>query len=153
MPDEPMTPEEEELAGLFRTLFPDGTDWAHLARDDAAWAAFSHTVAALLAPEFVYEDDYLPDHVGESYRGIDGLRRAWTGYVEPFDEMIYDLERIVGSRERFVSTHRIRAKARHSGIQQDFRVAYIWTYRDGTLIHAQGFRDADEALAAARLQR
>jgi len=66
--------------------------------------------------------------------------------------MVHDLERVVGSRNRFVSIHRVRAKARQSGIVQDFRIAYIWTYRGGRLIHAQGFRDADEALKAARLE-
>jgi hypothetical protein len=106
----------------------------------------------LLAPEFVYEDDVLPDHAGETYRGLDGLRRAWTGFVEPFEEMVYDLERIVGSRERFVSSHRGRAKARNSGIVQGFGVAYIWTYRDNGLVHAQGFRDAAQALRAAGLE-
>ena len=27
---------------------------------------------ALYAPDYVYEDAVLPDHVGESYRGLDG---------------------------------------------------------------------------------
>jgi len=79
MPDESTSRDGEELAVLFRTLWPDGTDWAHVARDDAAWAAFWQPFATLLAPEFVYEDDYLPDYVGETYRGLDGLRRASTG--------------------------------------------------------------------------
>ena len=152
MPDESTPPDQKELAARFRTIFGDGTDIAHVARDDAAWAAFSQLFAAVLAPDFVYEDNYLPDHVGETYRGLDGLRRAWTGFAEPFEEMAYDLERIVGSGDRFVSTHQVRTKARHSGIVQDFRVAYIWTYRDGRLIHAQGFLDADQALKAAGLE-
>jgi len=152
MADEPMTPDEEELAAALRTIFPDGTDWAHLVRDDAVWAAFLSTIAALIAPDYVYEDDFLPDHVGETYHGIDGLRRAWSAYAEPFEEMTYDLERVVGSRERFVSIHRVRAKARYSGIVQDFRVSYIWTYRGGRCIHTRAFRSADEALKAAGLE-
>ena len=143
--------DEEELAVLFRAGFPDGTDIARVVRDDAMWAAFSQPFAALLDPEFVYEDNYLPDHVGETYRGLDGWRRAWIGFVEPYEEMAYELERIVGSDDCFVSTHRVRAKARHSGIVQDFQAAYIWTYRDGRLIHAQGFREADQALRIAGL--
>ena len=77
---------------------------------------------------------------------------AWTGWVEPFEEMAYDLERVVGSGDRFVSIHRVRTKGRHSGIKQDFRVAYIWTYDGGRLIHTRGFRDADQALATAGLK-
>jgi ketosteroid isomerase-like protein len=151
MSDESMTPDQEELAAAFRTIFPDGTDWAHVVRDDAAWAAFSQPLAAVVAPEFVYEDDVLPDHAGEMYHGLDGLRRASNAYAEPFEDMIYDLERIVGSGDRFVSIHRVRTKARHSGIVQDVQAAYVWTYHDGRLIHLRGFMGADGALKAAGL--
>ena len=152
MSDESMTPDQEELAAAFRTVFPDGTDWAHLVRDDAAWAAFSRTIATLIAPDYAYEDDILPDHVGETYHGLDGQRRAWSTYAEPYEELAYDLERIVGSSDRFVSIHRVRAKARQSGIAHDFQVAYIWTYRDGKLVHCRAFRHAHQALKAAGLE-
>ena len=56
-----MTANEEEVAAAFRTTLPDGTDWAHVARDDAAWTAFSQAFATLLAPDFAYEDKILPD--------------------------------------------------------------------------------------------
>jgi ketosteroid isomerase-like protein len=152
MSDESMTPAQEELAAALRMVFPDGTDWAHVVRDDAAWEAFSQPLAAVVAPEFVYEDDVLPDHAGETYRGLDGMRRASAGYVEPFEWMTYDLERIVGSGDCFVSIHRVRAKAHHSGIVQDVQAAYVWTYRDGRLIHVRAFMGADQALKAAGLE-
>lgn len=152
MSDESMTPDQEGLAAAFRTTMPDGTDWAHVVRDDAAWETFSRPLAAVVAPEFVYEDEVLPDHAGETYHGLDGLRRASAAYVEPFAEMIYDLERIVGSGDRFVSIHRVRATARHSGIVQDVQAAYIWTYHGGRLIHLRGFVGAEQALKAAGLE-
>jgi ketosteroid isomerase-like protein len=136
---------------LLIRAFPAGPDFVRIARDDVVWAAFSRAGAPAYAPEFAYEDNFLPDHAGETYRGLDGLRRAWTGFTEPFEEMAYEPERIVGSGDRFVSIHRVRAKARHSGIVQDFPVAYIWTFRGGKLIHCRGFGDADQALKAAAL--
>jgi hypothetical protein len=48
MPEEPTTPDLEELEAHFRTAFSDGTDIAHLARDDAAFAAFSQAFAPIL---------------------------------------------------------------------------------------------------------
>jgi ketosteroid isomerase-like protein len=132
--------------------FQPGSDVARLPRDDAVWAAYSRAGAPVYAHEFTYEDDILPDHVGETYRGLDGLRRAWTGFTEPFEEMAYDLERIVGSGDRIVSMHRVRAKARHSGIVQDFRVGYVWTFRSGRLVHCRAFLDPDQALKAAGLE-
>jgi len=76
MAEESTTPDPEELAALFRTVLPDGTDVAHLVRDNAAWAAYSQAFAPLLTPDFVYEDSEMPDHLGETYRGIEGFRRA-----------------------------------------------------------------------------
>ncbi|HEV2980637.1 MAG TPA: nuclear transport factor 2 family protein [Solirubrobacteraceae bacterium] len=149
MPDESTTSDLEEA--FRRTFLPDGTDWGHIVRDDAAWAAFSQTIAPIVAPDYAYEDDFLPDHAGETYHGLDGLRRAWIGFVEPFEELTYDLERIVGSGDQFVSIHRVRSKARQSGIVQDFRVAYTWTYRGGRLVHTRGFLGADQALKAVGL--
>jgi ketosteroid isomerase-like protein len=152
MPEEPTSPGQGELAGIFRATVPDGIDWARLARDDAAWAAFSHRLDPTLAPDFAYEDNYIPDHAGETYRGLEGLREAWIGFVEPYEEMVYALERIVGSGERFVSIHRVRTRARHSGIEQDFRIAYVWTFRSGRLVHCRGVADVDEALEVVRLE-
>src|SRR5690242_20393106 len=91
--------------------FQPGSYVARIARDDAVWAAYSRASAPVNAPEFAYEDDLLPDHIGETYRGLDGLRRAWAGFTEPYEEMAYDLEQIVGSGDRLVSIHRVRSKA------------------------------------------
>jgi ketosteroid isomerase-like protein len=134
---------------LVRTGFPAGLDFVRIPRDDAVWAALSRAGAPGYAPEFAYEDDFLPDHAGETYRGWDGLRRAWLGFTEPFEEMAYDVERIVGSGDRVVSIHRVQTKARHTGIVQDGRWAYVWTFRRGRLVHFRGFGDPDQALKAA----
>ena len=47
-------------------------------------------------PEITYEDTALPDHAGETYRGVDGVIRATERWAEPFEKMTIDLERIVG---------------------------------------------------------
>jgi len=141
----------QESTTPFRGI-PDGTDMARVARDDAAWAAYSQAITPFVAPEFAYVDNFLPDHAGKTYRGLEGLRRALVNVAEPFEEMIYTFERIVGSGDLFVSVHRMRARARHTGISFDQPVAYIWHFRDGRIVHAQGFLDPDEALKAAGLE-
>jgi ketosteroid isomerase-like protein len=67
--------------------------------------------------------------------------------------MAYEFERIVGSADRLVSIHRVWGKARHNGIVQDFRVAYVWTFRSGRLSHCRAFGDPDQALKAAGLEQ
>lgn len=154
MADESALPDLEELAALVRTAVPDGTDAVQLVRDDAAWAAYSEGFAALLAPDFVYEDSAMPDHAGETYRGTEGYRRAATSLTEPFEKMIFDLERIVGAAgNRVVSIHRVRATARKTGISFDLQAAYIWNFREGEIFRLQGFIDPDKALKAAGLEK
>src|SRR5438876_11256173 len=61
---------------------------------------------SLLDPEVTYEDRNLPDHVGETYRGHEGVARAAERWIEPFEWLTLELEEIVGAGDRLVSIHR-----------------------------------------------
>jgi ketosteroid isomerase-like protein len=107
---------------------------------------------SLLDREVVYEDQQMPDHAGETYRGHEGVLRAMETWSEPFEEMTNELQRILGSGDLLVSIHRLRATARYTGIRFEEPSAYVWVFRDGKVIHVTGFRDPDEALTAAGLE-
>lgn len=104
---------------------------------------------SLLDPKVTYEDTILPDHVGEAYRGHAGVARATERWLEPYERLTIELEQIVGAEDRLVSIHRVWGRARHTGIEAEGPVAYLWTFRDGKVIHFQSYRDPEEALAAA----
>ena len=104
---------------------------------------------SLLDPHVTYEDENLPDHVGEAYRGHEGIVRAARRWIEPFEWLLIELERIVDADDCLVSIHRTRSKARHSGIEFEAPLAYIWAFRGGKIIHFQSFREPEEALEAA----
>src|SRR5437763_13831903 len=57
---------------------------------------------SLLDPDVTYEDTILPDHVGETYRGHEGVARAVARWFEPFSEITISLERIVGEGDCLV---------------------------------------------------
>ena len=103
---------------------------------------------SLLARDVTYEDTTLPDHVGETYHGPEGVIRATERWVEPFEWLQIELERVLSAGDRLVSIHRVRARARHTGIELDGPVAYVWTFRDGKVIHFRSFRDPEEARKA-----
>ena len=105
----------------------------------------------VLDPDVAYEDTILPDHVGETYRGHEGVRRATERWIEPYEWLLIALERIVGTNDTLVSIHRVRAKARHTGIEFDLRVAYLWTFRAGKITHFKSFFEPEQALEAAGL--
>ena len=94
------------------------------------------------------EDDVLPDHAGETYRGREGVVRAARTWLEAYEQFAVELEQIVGSGDRLVSIHRFRGKGRHSGIEDGGRYAYLWTFRDAKVIHFVSFRDPVDALEA-----
>ena len=104
---------------------------------------------SLLDPDVAYEDSTLPDHIGETYRGHEGVSRATARWVEPYETFSIELERIVGAGERLVSIHRVRGRARYTGIEAEGPVAYLWTFRGGKVIRFESFREPNEALKVA----
>jgi len=116
-----------------------------------AWQRGDVIDMALLDSHVVYEDETLPDHIGEAYTGHEGIVRAAQRWIEPFEWLLIELEEIVDAGDRLVSIHRTRSKARHTGIEFDTPLAYLWTFRDGKVIHFQSFREPQEALEAAGL--
>lgn len=107
---------------------------------------------ALYAPDAVYEDAVLPDHVGESYRGLDGFVRAAEAWIEPLEWLLVELDQIIDADERVVSLHRARLKMRHTEIEFESPLAYIFTFQDGKVVHHRAFVDHAEALETVGLQ-
>jgi ketosteroid isomerase-like protein len=116
-----------------------------------AWRRGEVDLSPLLAEDVVYEDSEMPDHVGESYRGHAGFIQALETWSEPYEAMTLELQEIVGAGDRFVTIHRLHTKARRTAIEFDETGAYVWTFRDGRVVHVRGFRDAGEALRYADL--
>lgn len=114
-----------------------------------AWTPGGEMDMSLLDSDVAYEDSNLPDHVGEVYRGHEGVARATERWLEPYESLTIELDRIVGTGDCLVSIHRARGKARYTGIEEEGPLAYVWTFRDGKVIHFRSYRDANEALAAA----
>ena len=101
--------------------------------------------------EATYQDDSLPDHAGETYHGHEGLVRASRQMADPFSEVLIEPVRIVGSGDTLVNIVRIRAKATFTGIEFDIPYAYVYTFREGKIIHGRGFASVKKALDAAGL--
>jgi ketosteroid isomerase-like protein len=137
---------DEDVANLRSFL----EDWDPKA-DLAAWKRGEPRGTSLFDPEVGYEDTFLPDHAGETYRGYDGIAGATERWLEPFDTMATDLDRVVGDGDVLVSIHRFHAKAHYTGMEFDESLAYVWTFRDGKVIHLKSYWDPAEALEAAGL--
>ena len=118
-----------------------------------AWRGESPFDMSLLDSHVIYEDANLPDHIGEAYSGHEGIIRAARRWIEPFGVgLLIELEQIVEADDCLVSIHRAQSKARHTGMEFDTPLAYVWAFRGGKVIHFQSYREPDEALKAAGLR-
>jgi len=132
----------ERLRGRLETWDP--------VADIEAWRQGRTTVdVSFLDPDVVYEDGVLPDQTRET--GYEGVARATARWLEPFESVTIEFDRIVGDGDRVVSIHRAQMRARHTGIDFDTPLAYLWTFRDGRVVHFKSYLDPAEALAAAGL--
>jgi ketosteroid isomerase-like protein len=107
--------------------------------------------SALYAPDAVYEDAVLPDHVGEAYHGLDGFIRAAEEWIQPLEWLVVELEQIIDADERVVSLHHARLKMRHTEIEFESPLAYVFIFQDGKIVHQRAFVDHAEALKAVGL--
>lgn len=133
-------------------------DWGREPWTPEAWEQSEVIDMSFFDPDVVYEDTTLPDHLGEAYRGHEGIQRAAKRWIEPQEWLHVELEQIIEAGDRLVSVHRLRSKARHSGIEFDTRdpdlpsLAYLWTFRNGKVIHFKSFLGTEKAIQEAELR-
>ncbi len=116
-----------------------------------AWQRGEVWDMSFLDPQVTYEDTILPDHIGEEYRGHEGVLRAVEAWFEPLDWVQIELDRVIDADARLVSIHRARSKARHTGIEFKTPLTYLWTFQNGKVTHFRAFMSPGEALEAAGL--
>ena len=116
-----------------------------------AWRVGDPAALSLLDPAVIYEDDMLPDHAGETYRGHMGVLKAWARWMEPWDTFDTEVEWLRGGRDEVVSCHRVRARGKDSGVDIEGHYAYRWHFEGGKVTYLKSFGDPDEALEAAGL--
>ena len=104
-----------------------------------------------LDPDVTYEDAILPDHVGEVYRGRDGIGRAGQAWLAPFEQHSIELEKLIDAGDDVVAVLQFRMRARHTGIEFEGPVAWLITFRDGLITRWRAYRSGDEALEAVGL--
>lgn len=88
----------------------------------------------------------------DTYRGSDGIRRFYRGVTEVWESYRWDLEEALVADDVVVAMLHCRAQGREGGPEVDWRVAWLWTFREGTPISLRFYRDQAQALEAAGLR-
>jgi ketosteroid isomerase-like protein len=85
------------------------------------------------------------------YRGRDGVKQFFATVYAAFEEQRIDIGEIIEAGDRVLAVEGWRVRGR-DGIELDFEVIDVYTFRDGLIVRADGFVDRDEALEAAGLR-
>jgi ketosteroid isomerase-like protein len=83
---------------------------------------------------------------GSSYRGHDGYRRLLDDFAADWDDLRLVRERTQEEGDRVLTTGRLTATGKTSGVALDVPLALLYELRDGKVVRFQSFTDPEEAL-------
>jgi SnoaL-like domain len=92
----------------------------------------------------------MPD-IGGVYRGADAVNQVWREWLAAWESLRFEYE-LVDAGERVVLLFDLRVRGRSTGIETPFgKVAWVYTFRDGLVLHEKFYMSQSEALEAVGL--
>lgn len=109
---------------------------------------FEPLIEELCDPEIVLRPaGILPDSTAEVH-GRDGVLRFTTAQAEAFEELSVEPEEFIEAGDSVVVPVRLGGRARHTGLEIEFRFVQVCTVRDRTLMRLDMYATKAEALEA-----
>ena len=138
-----------ENVELVRKVHPaPDVDMAELFRNDDMWLA----LADALVPLFYADVEIVPPGVPGTervYAGLDGLRTAWLGWMEPWLTYRTEIKQVLDAGDRVLVL--VHDYGRREGVAEEVMVegSGVWTISDGKVARAEFFTHRSEAFKAA----
>jgi ketosteroid isomerase-like protein len=103
------------------------------------------------------DDDFLMDMSErvfnpDTYRGRDDIRRFYEGVRSVWESYLWNVEETRVAGDVVVAMLHCEAQGHEGGPKVDWRVAWLWNFRDGRPVSLRFYRDRARALEAAGLQ-
>jgi ketosteroid isomerase-like protein len=133
---------------LIRALLPPPeVDLARVVRDDEAFAATVAAAGEFLDPGLESAAFWLGG--GRSYRGVEGFRRMWLDWLEPWETYHARVEAIFEEDERVIVL--IRDRGRHAGSDAEVELlaGSVWTVRAGKITRVELYANRGELFEAS----
>jgi ketosteroid isomerase-like protein len=138
----------DENVELIRSLIPPPeVDVATLLRDDALFDQMRAELDPFIDPEVESAALWEPGAAEQSYVGIEGFRRLWLDWLEPWAEYHVGVEELVDSGDRVVALIRDRGRRADMDAEVEITAGSVWTIRDGKVSRVE-FCTREDALAA-----
>jgi ketosteroid isomerase-like protein len=135
---------------LTRALYPQpGTDIIPLFRDEETFTRIREASCALITDDF--QSDFAFPGQTRTYPGLDGLRKNWLDWLEPWATYHVDIDELIDLGERVVVLDRDRGRREDVDEEVELIGATILTFRGGKVARWQFYGNRAEALEAAGL--
>ena len=101
-------------------------------------------------------DDVVTEMVGTddtftgTWQGRDGMRAAWSDWLDTFSSVRFELEDFEQIGDNILTVGRQTGITRHGGVELEQPSAAVWKFRDGLLVKVEFHLDRDRARASAR---
>jgi ketosteroid isomerase-like protein len=136
-------------ADLIRVLLPPPeVDLAHVIRDDEAFAATIAAAGDNLDPELESAAVWLGG--GRSYRGLEGFRRMWLDWLEPWATYHVQVEGIIEEGDQVAVLIRDRGRHPDSDVEVELRAGSVWTVSDGRITRVELYANREDLFEASR---
>jgi hypothetical protein len=140
------------MAGIAHVIVgllpPPEVDLARVVRDDEAFAA---TVAAArdhLDPELESAAVWLGG--GRSYRGLEGFRRMWLDWLEPWATYHVQVEATIEEEDQVAVLIRDRGRHPGSDAEVELRAGSVWTVSAGKITRVELYANREDLFEASR---
>ena len=141
-----MSRENLELA---EALIPEDTDLAWLFRDEDAWSRLSEITGPLFTDDF--ESVMAWPAMTRTSRGLEGLRKNWLDWLEPWATYRTTIEELIDVGEHVVALLRDHGRRHDMETEVELRGATTLTFRDGKVARWGDYADRAEAFEAVGL--
>ena len=92
--------------------------------------------------------------------GVDGVyrgpeeykRRIMERFGEEFHDFGADIHEFIEAGDQVLVSLTFRGRGKQSGVETRWNFWHVWTVRNGSIVHGQGFTSRTEALEAAGLR-
>jgi len=141
----------QENVELVRRLHPpDGADLVPLIRDDATWTRRRAEIEAH------FESDYAAAWIAEGQRvieatGVDGSRRGWLDWLEPWDSYHFQTEGIIPVGDTVLVLIRLHGRMARTQNEVEMIAASVYLVQDGRVARIEHYASRSEALEAVGL--
>jgi len=88
---------------------------------------------------------------GEEWHGHDGMLRFTASQMEAFQKMSLEPLEFIDAGDQLVVPVRFGGRARHTGIEVEFRATHVFTFHDGKATRMDIYESKAEALEAVGL--